>query len=136
MDQPHYARTLTSAIVQSYKHNHFPNRPLTVYEIGAGNGSFMADSVAYIKERFPEIYRNMKYKIVEISAALASVQKARAEREGLSDVVEVINEDFFKWSGIQDSGEGSYVVALEVFVRLPIRVGSRAHPTRTISPTI
>lgn len=76
----------------------------------------MADSVAYIKERHPEIYKNMKYKIVEISAALAKTQKARAEKEGLSEVVEVINEDFFKWSGVQDTGEGSYVVALEVFV--------------------
>jgi SAM-dependent MidA family methyltransferase len=76
----------------------------------------MADSVAYIKERHPEIYKNMKYKIVEISAALAKTQRARAERDGLGDVVQVINEDFFKWSGIQDTGEGSYVVALEVFV--------------------
>lgn len=76
----------------------------------------MADSVAYIKERHPEIYQNMKYKIVEISASLAQAQKARAEREGLGNVVEVINEDFFKWSGVQDTGEGSYVVALEVFV--------------------
>ena len=78
----------------------------------------MADSVAYIKERHPEIYKNMKYKIVEISASLAQAQKARAEKEGLGAVVEVINEDFFKWSGVQDTGEGSYVVALEVFVGL------------------
>jgi hypothetical protein len=76
----------------------------------------MVDSVKYIKERHPEIYKNMKYKIVEISAALAKSQRKRAKQEGLSDVVEVINEDFFKWSGVQDSGEGSYVVALEVFV--------------------
>jgi len=76
----------------------------------------MVDSVTYIKERHPEIYKNMKYKIVEISASLAKSQRKRAKQEGLSDVVEVINEDFFKWSGVQDSGEGSYVVALEVFV--------------------
>jgi SAM-dependent MidA family methyltransferase len=67
----------------------------------------MVDSVTYIKERHPEIYKNMKYKIVEISASLAKSQRKRAKQEGLSDVVEVINEDFFKWSGVQDSGEGS-----------------------------
>lgn len=77
----------------------------------------MVDSVSHIKERHPEIYKNMKYKIVEISASLAKAQRKRAAQAGLSDVVEVVNEDFFKWSGVQDSGEGSYVVALEVFVR-------------------
>lgn len=78
----------------------------------------MVDSVTYIKERHPEIYKNMKYKIVEISASLAKSQRKRAKQEGLGDVVEVVNEDFFKWSGVQDSGEGSYVVALEVFVSI------------------
>lgn len=93
----------------------------------------MADSVACIKERHPEIYKNMKYKIVEISAALAKAQKARAEREGLGDVVEVINEDFFKWSGVQDTGEGSYVVALEVFVSATSSLGEYER-TRTEAP--
>lgn len=94
----------------------------------------MVDSVTYIKERHPEIYKNMKYKIVEISAMLAKSQRKRAKQEGLDDVVEVINEDFFRWSGVQDSGEGSYVVALEVFVSWRIQIAFQRLINRTISP--
>jgi len=48
--------------------------------------------------------------------------------------VEVINEDFFKWSGVQDSGEGSYVVALEVFVSSSTKSSILILTDRTIWP--
>ncbi|WVW82166.1 hypothetical protein I302_104172 [Kwoniella bestiolae CBS 10118] len=117
--KPYYARTLLSAILQSYKLNHFPHEPLVLYEIGAGNGSFMVDSLHFLKQSHPEIYEKVEYRIIEISASLAKGQKARAEKEGFGDKVNVINSDFFKWDGTvngeKKNGEACFVVALEVF---------------------
>ncbi|WVR05785.1 hypothetical protein IAU60_002810 [Kwoniella sp. DSM 27419] len=113
--KPYYARTLLTAILQSYKLNHFPHEPLILYEVGAGNGSFMVDSMRYLREEHPEIYERTQYRIIEISAALAKGQKARAEKEGFGGKVQVINSDFFKWEGAPDGDRPCFVVALEVF---------------------
>ncbi|WRT64028.1 uncharacterized protein IL334_000955 [Kwoniella shivajii] len=113
--KPYYARILLTAILQSYKLNHFPHEPLILYEVGAGNGSFMIDSLSYLKENHPEIYERTQYRIIEISSSLAKGQRARAEKEGFGDKVEVINSDFFKWEGKKDGEEACFVVALEVF---------------------
>ncbi|WVF70800.1 hypothetical protein IAT40_005594 [Kwoniella sp. CBS 6097] len=115
--KPYYARTLLTAILQSYKLNHFPHEPLILYEVGAGNGSFMVDSLTYLRDEHPEIYSRTKYRIIEISSALAKGQKTRAEKEGFGDRVEVINSDVFKWEGPAHGkgNEACFVVALEVF---------------------
>ncbi|WWC86121.1 uncharacterized protein L201_000992 [Kwoniella dendrophila CBS 6074] len=120
--KPYYARTLLTAILQSYKLNHFPHEPLIIYEIGAGNGSFMIDSLTYLKQNYPEIYEKTEYRIIEISNSLSKGQRSRAEKEGFGDKVNVINSDFFKWDGTlgnngkeRDPNEACFVVALEVF---------------------
>ncbi|CAK9781435.1 DUF185-domain-containing protein [Cutaneotrichosporon oleaginosum] len=109
--KPHYARALTAAMVGQYKLNHYP-QDFVIYEVGAGNGTFMVDALTYLKEEYPEILARTKYRIIEISGALAKIQKARAAAAGF-DNVEVVNEDIFKWSG--GSSEPCYVVACEVF---------------------
>ncbi|ODN84079.1 hypothetical protein L202_00098 [Cryptococcus amylolentus CBS 6039] len=116
--KPWYAVSLISAIIQSYKLYHFPSEPLVIYEVGAGNGSFMVDAMRYIKENHPEIYPKTSYRIIEISAALAKGQKERAEKEGFGSKVQVLNRDFFKWEGVSDGEQPCYVVALEVFDNL------------------
>ncbi|WVO17807.1 hypothetical protein L204_105505 [Cryptococcus depauperatus] len=113
--KPYYARSLIMAILQSYKLNHFPSEPLIIYEIGAGNGSFMVDSLTYLRDYHPQIYARTKYRIVEISAALAKGQKERVEREGFGKKVQVLNKDFFKWDGMGGDNQPCFVVALEVF---------------------
>ncbi|WWC58510.1 uncharacterized protein I303_101053 [Kwoniella dejecticola CBS 10117] len=118
--KPYYAQTILTSILQTYKLNHFPHEPLILYEVGAGNGSFMVDSLLYLKKNHPEIYEKVEYRIIEISASLAKGQKSRAEQEGLGDKVTVINSDFFKWDGTipgkeKKDGEACFVVALEVF---------------------
>ncbi|ORY29015.1 S-adenosyl-L-methionine-dependent methyltransferase [Naematelia encephala] len=110
--KPYYARALTSAILNNYKLNHFPYQDLIIYEIGAGNGSFMVDSLAFLRDRHPEVYARTKYRIIEISATLAEGQRNRAVKAGFRDKVEVINEDFSLWTGGSD--DPCYVVALEV----------------------
>ena len=112
--QPYYARALTSAILATYKRYHYPDQDLIIYEVGAGNGSFMLDALRYIRDTHPEICAKTQYRIIEISAALARGQRARADAAGVGDRVEVINEDVFRWQGGTD--QACFVVALEVFV--------------------
>lgn len=80
----------------------------------------MLDSLKYLREEHPEVFERTKYRIIEISPALAKIQRGRAESEGLGDRVEVINEDVMRWKG--GGNEACFVVALEVFVSiLPLR---------------
>ncbi|WWD18024.1 hypothetical protein CI109_102471 [Kwoniella shandongensis] len=113
--KPYYAQSLITAVLHSYKLYHFPHQPLLLYEVGAGNGSFMIDSLTFLRDNHPDVFAQTKYRIIEISAALAKGQKQRAEEEGFGDKVEVINEDFFKWEGSGGGEEPCFVVALEVF---------------------
>lgn len=106
-----------SAILQSYKLNHYPYQDLIIYELGAGNGSFMHDALLYLKKNHPEVYERTKYRIIEISPQLAKRQRARAKKAGLLDAVEIIESDFFKWDG--GGPEPCYVIALEVLVSDP-----------------
>ena len=116
-DQPYYAHALTQAIISSYKLNHFPEQDLVIYEVGAGNGSFMVDSLTYIRDNHPEVYERTRFKIIEISAVLAKRQQRRAEEEGVGCKVEVYESDFFRWKG--GGLEPCYVVALELLVNQP-----------------
>lgn len=132
-----------NAILANYKLNHFPLQDLILYEVGAGNGSFMIDSLKYLRDDHPEVFERTKYRIIEISTPLSEIQRGRAEREGFGDKVEVINEDIFQWEGQggRAVGEPCYVVALEVFVSSKQTVCktnslvARAEAYRTISPT-
>ena len=40
-----------------------------MYEIGAGNGSFMLDSLTWVRETRPDVFARTKYRIIEISKA-------------------------------------------------------------------
>ncbi|KAK4688906.1 hypothetical protein P7C73_g1206, partial [Tremellales sp. Uapishka_1] len=111
--KPHYARSLTSALLSAYKVNHFPDQDLIIYEVGAGNGSFMVDCLTFLRDEHPEVYAKTQYRIIEISGMLSKGQRERAKKEGFGDRVKVINEDFFKWEG--GGSEPCFVVALEVF---------------------
>lgn len=111
--KPYFARSLTTAILNQYKLNHFPHEDLIIYEVGGGNGSFMIDAMKFLRDEHPEVFAKTQYRIVEISGALAKIQRRRAQEAGLTNV-EVIHEDFFKWEG--GSPQPCFVVALEVFV--------------------
>ena len=114
--KPYYARALTHAVVTDYKQNHFPSEDLVIYEVGGGNGSFMVDALGYIRDKHPEVYERTQFRIIEISAALAERQRTKAMEEGVSHKVQVIESDFFKWTG--GGSHPCYVLALEVFASL------------------
>ena len=114
--QPHFSHALISAILSDHQAR-TPDSELVIYELGAGNGSFMLDSLSFLRERHPEIYARTKYRIVEISPVLAQRQRERARDADVRDRVEIIQSDIFNWKGKDD--QACYVVALEVLVSRP-----------------
>lgn len=109
--QPHYARAIARYLVAEYKLHLYPYDDLVIYELGAGSGSLAQDVLRYIRDEEPEIYARTRYRIIEISARLATQQRARlAEHEN----VEIVNQSFLEWE--DDVPEPCFVIALEVLV--------------------
>lgn len=71
----------------------------------------------FIRDFYPDVYQRTKYKIIEISPALVTLQTAQlganAESRGHTDHVEIINRSIFNWDTYVASP--CYFLALEVF---------------------
>lgn len=76
----------------------------------------MVDSLMYLRDHYPDVFARTKYRIIEISGALAKGQRERAEKEGFGKKVQVLNKDFFQWDGVGGGDQPCFVIALEVFV--------------------
>jgi len=89
--RPCYAEAMARYFVTNYKISLYPYHDLIIYELGAGNGTFMLNVLDYIRDTDPEVYARTKYKVVEISSALARLQNKRiqntAESRGHTDKV-------------------------------------------------
>jgi hypothetical protein len=85
--------------------------------LGAGNGTFMLNALDYIRDEHPEVYEWTKFRIIEISSSLASLQQQnlmeKASSKGHSDKVEIINRSIFDWDTYIASP--CFFVVLEVF---------------------
>lgn len=85
--------------------------------MGAGRGTLMLNILDYIRDCEPEVYERTRYKIIEISSALANVQEtslaATAESRGHSGKVEIINKSIFDWRDPVPSP--CFFLAFEVF---------------------
>lgn len=114
--RPHYAEAMARYLVANYKISLYPYHDLILYEVGAGNGSFMLSVLDFIRDTSPEVYERTKYKIIEISPALAALQKSRlqgtAESRGHVHKVEVVNQSIFSWDKRVSSP--CYFLAMEV----------------------
>jgi hypothetical protein len=99
--------------VSEYLLKYFPYEDLIIYEVGAGNGTFAANTLDWLRERYPEVYERTRYRIIEISGSMAENQ-----RRALKDhsCVEVFNKSIFEWSG--QEWAPCFVLALEVVVCL------------------
>lgn len=115
--RPYYGEAIARYLVENYKLAHFPFHDLIIYELGAGNGTLMLNILDYIRDFDPDVYARTKFKIIEISTALASVQAAQlsksASARGHADNVEIINRSIFAWDTYVP--EPCYFLALEVF---------------------
>ncbi|KAF2875032.1 S-adenosyl-L-methionine-dependent methyltransferase [Massariosphaeria phaeospora] len=114
---PYYGEALARYLVEDYKYNFYPYHDLNIYEMGAGNGTMMLNILDYIRDIHPEVYERTKFKIVEISSALARLQQQglghSAYARGHADKVDIINRSIFEWDTYVSSP--CYFLALEVF---------------------
>jgi hypothetical protein len=115
--KPHYGEAMARYMVTNYKLTLYPYYDLLIYEMGAGNGTFMLNALDYIRDEHPEVYERTKFRIIEISSSLASLQQQnlmeKASSKGHSDKVEIINRSIFDWDTYIASP--CFFVALEVF---------------------
>ncbi|KAL8785477.1 MAG: hypothetical protein Q9195_008620 [Heterodermia aff. obscurata] len=115
--RPHYGEAIAQYLVTNYKLLHHPFHDLVIYELGAGNGTLMMNILDFIRDCYPEVYDRTKFKVIEISPALVTLQTAQlnanAESRGHKDHVEIINQSIFSWDNYIASP--CYFLSLEVF---------------------
>jgi hypothetical protein len=85
--------------------------------MGAGRGTLMLNILDYIREVDPAVYNRTKYKIIEISTQLATLQNSQLMQSfaarGHADKVEIINQSIFDWTNPVPSP--CFFLAFEVF---------------------
>ena len=115
--RPYYGETIARYLVSNYKLTLYPYHDLIIYEMGAGNGTMMRNILDYIRDTDHEVYQRTKFKIIEISPALASLQMKNLteslDAAGHKDHVEIINRSIFDWDTYVHSP--CFFLALEVF---------------------
>ncbi|MEC8022453.1 MAG: SAM-dependent methyltransferase [Myxococcota bacterium] len=58
-----------------------------IVEVGAGCGDFAAGVLHYLRDKYPEIYANVDYEIIDLSPTLRQAQKQRLQEVGVLDHV-------------------------------------------------
>ncbi|KAF2498415.1 DUF185-domain-containing protein [Lophium mytilinum] len=115
--RPYYGEAIARHLVTNYKLSSYPYHDLTIYEMGAGNGTLMLNILDFIRDLHPEVYERTKFKVIEISTSLASIQaqglRRSAYARGHSDKVDIINRSIFDWDTYVPSP--CFFLALEVF---------------------
>lgn len=85
--------------------------------MGAGNGTLMLNILDYIRETDPSVYARTKFRIIEISSSLATMQANQLIRNAASrghhSKVEIINNSIFNWKQVVP--EPCFFLAMEVF---------------------
>ena len=67
-----------------------PGTPLRIFEIGGGTGTLARDILDHLRGSVPDVYREVVYRMVEISPVLARLQERTiADVGGHSDHFQV-----------------------------------------------
>ncbi len=115
--RPYYGEAFARYLVANYKLSAYPYHDLLIYEIGAGNGTLMLNILDYIRRTDAQVYARTKFKVIEVSSALATVQAQQLRSSTLArdhaDKVEIINSSIFDWKTYVSSP--CFFLALEVF---------------------
>nr|OQO17654.1 hypothetical protein B0A51_17097 [Rachicladosporium sp. CCFEE 5018] len=114
--QPYYAEAIARYMVSNYKLSLYPYHDLLIYELGAGNGTLMLNILDYIRRTDPQVYARTKFRIIEISPMLASLQQKAADR-GHAHCVDILNLSIFDWKTY--TPDPCFFLALEVFDNFP-----------------
>ncbi|VUC22127.1 unnamed protein product [Clonostachys rosea] len=115
--RPYYGEAIARYLVDNYRLTTYPYDDLLIYEMGAGRGTLMLNILDFIRAIDPQVYARTKYNIIEISPALAKMQKhhllSTAESRGHTDKVTIINKSVFEWN--QYIPSPCFFLAMEVF---------------------
>ncbi|EGP87352.1 unnamed protein product [Zymoseptoria tritici ST99CH_1A5] len=115
--RPYYGEAIARYMVANYKLTLYPYHDLVIYEMGAGNGTLMLNILDYIRHADPEVYARTKFRIIEVSSALASIQADKllttASTRGHADKVQIINKSVFDWDLYVPTP--CFFLAMEVF---------------------
>ncbi|KAK4105340.1 DUF185-domain-containing protein [Parathielavia hyrcaniae] len=115
--RPYYGEAIARYLVANYKLTTYPYHDLIIYEMGAGRGTLMLNILDYIRDVDPAVYDRTKYKIIEISSQLATLQSSQlmqsSAARGHADKVEIINQSIFDWTNPVPSP--CFFLAFEVF---------------------
>jgi hypothetical protein len=115
--RPYYGEAIARYLVANYKLTTYPYHDLIIYEMGAGRGTLMLNILDYIRDVDPAVYDRTKYKIIEISSQLATLQNSQVMQSsaarGHADKVEIINQSIFDWTNPVPSP--CFFLAFEVF---------------------
>lgn len=116
---PHYGEAIARYLLSNYIATVFPYHDLIIYEMGAGRGTLMLNILDYLREMEPQVYERTKYRVIEISASLADLQKTQvtASQRGHADKVEILNRSVFDWTEYVPSP--CFFLAMEVFDNFP-----------------
>ncbi|KAJ2610411.1 hypothetical protein EV177_003987 [Coemansia sp. RSA 1804] len=100
--KPWYGYSIAQHIIKQFKADSTRQRseePLTIYEMGGGNGTLMINILDYIRDNEPAIYSSMEYNLIEISTKLAKQQLRQQARQGKAPHTNarVINKSIFDW---------------------------------------
>ncbi|KAH0536760.1 hypothetical protein FGG08_006398 [Glutinoglossum americanum] len=115
--RPYYGEAIARYLVTNYKLTLYPYHDLIIYEMGAGNGTLMLNILDYIRATDPEVYARTKFRVIEISSALAATQhrhiQTTASNRSHTNKIEIINQSIFDWTTYIPSP--CFFLALEVF---------------------
>jgi putative S-adenosyl-L-methionine-dependent methyltransferase len=112
--KPYYGEAIARYMATNYKISLYPYYDLLIYEMGAGNGTLMLNVLDYLRAEHPEIYERTRFRIIEISDSLATLQRQTlASDNGHWGKVEIVNRSIFDWEEYVASP--CFFVALEVW---------------------
>ncbi|KAI1496105.1 S-adenosyl-L-methionine-dependent methyltransferase [Biscogniauxia marginata] len=112
--RPYYGEAIARYLMSNYVMSTYPYHDLIIYEMGAGRGTLMLNILDYIRDVEPSVYERTKYKIIEISPSLASLQGSRLlSGSGHAAKVEIVNKSVFDWDELVSSP--CFFLAMEVF---------------------
>ncbi|GAB7351574.1 hypothetical protein MBLNU459_g2197t1 [Dothideomycetes sp. NU459] len=115
--RPYYGEAIARYLVANYKLSLYPYHDLLIYEMGAGNGTLMMNILDYIRLADPDVYARTRFRVIEVSSSLASIQARQllrtAEARGHADKVAIVNKSIFDWD--QYVSDPCFFLAMEVF---------------------
>ncbi|KAI1432171.1 S-adenosyl-L-methionine-dependent methyltransferase [Xylaria sp. CBS 124048] len=115
--RPFYGEAIARYLMSNYFMSTYPYDDLIIYEMGAGRGTLMLNTLDHIRNNEPHVYDRTKYKIIEISSSLAALQNSQmmadAASRGHASKVEIINKSIFDWESPVPSP--CFFLAMEVF---------------------